>query len=468
MIRDTQGMVPLGQGIVSGVPYVWQEINGFCNWAGTSILLQSVGVDADLHDVLALTGVGFSFAYIRYNDTILIYPGAFFQQIFPVKFVTDLYGLNYTLYFGDQVPSAESQLEQLRQMGVNAGLIRSSSEAFSLIRSSIDSGNPVLISVDPRWLPISDYDILRARNQTGGGHGVVVVGYDDTAGTVTIIDPGVGSFGADFGYPYDGRGNYSQISYTALESAWSSRYYISVIIKPGGTPVADATSQIGPYVRDLLLGDSQRYAPGSQSAFLWSFGERGFRKMSADMTADVIRGYLGIFDGIANERQFKTALLRYIGIGIEAQVTLQYLAYRAALYRLPKYLVGVNLTEFIQKGELALPHFAALSNNKTLIDPGNLTACDGLASTVLRQIAEHYNSTGNIDVALETYSQGLAELSSHLLGIADSWRDAGLELAEIWPNDFITVYGPYIVVGGVVVGLVVVLAFWYTKRRPSQ
>ncbi|MHA1926940.1 MAG: hypothetical protein ACW974_13570 [Candidatus Thorarchaeota archaeon] len=91
--------MPLSEGLIQDVPYVWQEINGLCAWAATSVAVQAAGVDLDLHDVLAATSVGLSFAYVRYNDTWLMYPGAIYMQAEPTQFLADLYGLNLTMYF---------------------------------------------------------------------------------------------------------------------------------------------------------------------------------------------------------------------------------------------------------------------------------------------------------------------------------------------------------------------------------
>jgi hypothetical protein len=281
------------------------------------------------------------------------------------------------------------------------------------------------------------------------------------------MDPGVGSFGDNFGYPSDGRGNYSQISYSNLNTAWSSRYYISVLIKPGGQAVEDKTALIGPYVRDMLLGAGETYAPGSSSAYLWSFGQQGFRELGADMTPTELKSYLSVFDGIANETSFKASLLKFIGLAIEAQVTLQYLSYRTALARLPAFMPDMDLESLVTKGEAALPHLAALSNNDTLVQPGNLSAADGLASTVMGQIADAFNSTQDIDASFAAYGDGLEEISTHLTAIADSWRDAGNELALTWPNDPLVIFGPYVFVASAGVAAVVLIAIRFIRKSHS-
>ncbi len=459
--------------VLEGVPYVWQEINGFCAWAATSILMQYEGASLDLHDIFAVSGVGFSFAYYQRNDTMLIFPGAIYEQIDPVFFMAELYGLNYTIYFGSEISGAEEQVAYLEGRGISVGLVDGESEAFDLMRSSIDAGHPLLVSVDPSWLPASDYDYLKQQGLTGGGHGVVIVGYNESAGVAWINDPGVGSFGDGFGYPHDGRGNYSQISYTNLNLAWSNRYYISILIEPfpeesGIEPVADKASLIGPRVRDLLLGVGQTYAPGLASAYLLSYGEQAFRDLGGDILPDGLGSYLSVFDGIDSEVLFKAALLKVIGLGIEAQVTLQYLSYRAALDSLPDHMPGINLSLFLKEANAALPHFDALSDNGTLVYPGNMTLATGLSSQVFGDIADLYNSTGNMETALQTYADGLELVSSHLIGIADSWLAAGNALDAIWPSSPLLIYTPYIIVAAIAVAAMILVALRTIRKTPSS
>ncbi len=454
--------------ILPAESYVWQEINGLCAWAAVAIAMQYAGVDLNLYDVLAATSVGFSFAYFHINDTLLMFPGALFTQAEPTKFLAVLYGINYTIYMGSEVPYLEENVQLLESEGLTVGVVNGEIEAFDLMRQTLDSGFPLLVSVDPTWLPASDYDILREADLTGGGHGVLVVGYNDTSGIATIVDPGVGSFGDDFGYPEDGRGNYSEITYTALNNAWSNRYYISNTFFPLGVGASSIDDQLGPLIRDKLLGVGTIYSPLSANAYYGKFGEVGFRTMSADMTAAGLKSYLSVFDGIANERFFKAAVILIIGLGLEAQVTLQYLSYRTALASLPALMAETNLSDFIEAGTRALPYFDQLEDNSTLVHPMNLTRATGFVATTFKAIAEAYNSTGDIDSAFSPYETDLNSISEALLGIADSWRDAGEALAAIWPNDIIAQYGSIIAFAGGGVVVAVILLFWWIKKKPSQ
>ena len=74
------------------------------------------GVDVDLHDLFAISGIGFSFAYINYNDTILMYPGALYQQMEPTAFLAELYGLNLSVYLSSELVGADRQ-QQIWEYG---------------------------------------------------------------------------------------------------------------------------------------------------------------------------------------------------------------------------------------------------------------------------------------------------------------------------------------------------------------
>jgi hypothetical protein len=459
---------PSSDGIVPGVKYVWQEINGFCAWAATAMAMQAAGVDVNLYDVFAASTIGFSFAYFSMNDTRLLFPGALYTQVEPAQFLADLYGLNYTLYLGSTVPTLEQVVQVYQSEGVNVGVIDGQTEAFNLMRNTIDSGYPLLISVDPTWLPSDDYDIFREQGLTGGGHAVLIVGYDDATSTALIMDPGVGSFGDNFGYPEDGRGNYTEIHYTQLNNAWSNRYYISNLFKPGSYQVPSYDDALGRMIRDKLLGIGTIYSPSSVNAYIGKFGYSAFRAMSQDFTAEGIAEYLSIFDGMADERNFKASLILFLGLGLEAQVTLQYLSYRTALEALPSLLPDVNLTDFLAAADDALVHFDALDDNSTLTNPGNLTAATGFVSSTYRTIADLYNSTGDLAGALSAFSTSLSQISSHLEGIGDSWKAAGDVLKELWPYQGIGPYLPVIAFAGGGVAVLLVLTVFWTKKRPSQ
>jgi hypothetical protein len=468
LIQRESSFIVSETGLLPAHDYVWQEINGFCAWAATTMAMQYAGVDLTMHDVFAASTIGFSFAYFRFDDTLLMFPGALYSQVEPTQFLADLYGVNYTLYLGDETPALEQNVQVWESEGIQVGILEGQNEAFDLMRSTIDQGYPLLISIDPAWLPAYDYDFMRAEGLEGGAHGILIVGYNDTEGSATILDPGVGSFGENFGYPDDGRGNYTKITYTSLNNGWSERYYISNTFTPGTPPSTSVDVKLGPLIRDKLLGVGSIYSPNSPNALVGKFGEKGFRQMSEDITADGLKSFLSVFDGVDDEISFKASLLYFIGIGLEAQVTLQYLSYRTALVNLPTLMSETNLTDFVTAGEVALPAFENIVDNSSLIFPANISQTTGFVATTFLEIAQAFNVTGDIDSTLAPYENTLNSISADLLTIADSWRAAGNALAKIWPNDFLAVYGPVLAfaVGGVSVLIVVVV--WWMRKKPSQ
>jgi hypothetical protein len=468
-LQQPQSAFAISQSVtLDDVPFVWQEINGFCNWAATSSALQYIGVELDLAAVFASSTVGFSYAYYKYNDSLLTYPGVIYKQVEPTQYLSELYGVNYTVYIGESLPGGDQAQQLWENQGINVGRISGQTDALELMRSTIDRGYPLLVSVDPIWLPTADYDYLRERGLGGGGHAILIVGYNNTEGTATIIDPGVGSFGDEFGYPDDGRGNYTTITYSQLSTAWSSRYYISELFLPGPESGQDIADSLGPAIRDKLLGVGSVYAPSSSSAFLWSFGEGAFREMSQDLRPTSILEFMSIFSGIEDEQAFKAAALVFMGIGIESSLTLQYLSFRTAATVLPNIILEIDETDFSIAVAEAIDSMSALSSNSTLIYPGNASRINGLVSTTFAAISSEFNSTGDLESAVESYSDDLSAISEYLEKTADAWLLAANELSSIWPSSPLGAMAPYIAIGGIAVVIAVIGIWYYILKKPTQ
>jgi hypothetical protein len=454
--------------LLSGVPYVWQEINGFCAWASLTSVLNYLDVDLDLYDLFSVTGTGFSFVYIQYNDTLTMFPGVLYKQIEPTQFVADLYGLNLSVYLSGELAGAEDQAEVWRSQGTSVGLLEGQSAAFDLMRRAIDSGYPVVASVDPSWLPTADYDVLREQGLTGGAHAVVIVGYDDAEGKATILDPGVGSFGENRSYPQDGRGNYSEITYTSLNKAWSNRYYVSMLLKPDSDDApSDFADRLGPYVRDRLLGVGSSYDPNSAGAYLFDYGAKAFSQLANDLTAEGLSEFLGVFSEASNAPKLQSQILSFIGLGLQTQVTLQYLSYRQALSTLPSFFGKYNLSAFTSFADGALDNFKVLSHNSTLIFPGNESAAEGYVVDVFRSISMELNESGDLEGTLAAFQEDLTNITTHLQGIANSWLAAGEALADIWPNNALIIYTPFIIVGIAALVSVALTVYWWSKNRKT-
>ena len=117
----------------------------------------------------------------------------------------------------------------------------------------------------------------------------------------------------------------------------------------------------------------------------------------------------------------------------------------------------IDLTKFLTAGREALPHFEAITDNSTLVYPNNLTAQEGPVASLFIGMADEYNSTGDWESVLTAHQSELDEISNHLLGIADSWLAAGNALAEIWPNNPIVIFGPYLILAAFAAGAIVIV-----------
>ncbi|MHA1963962.1 MAG: BtrH N-terminal domain-containing protein [Candidatus Thorarchaeota archaeon] len=449
-------------GEVTGVPYVWQEINGFCMWAAVSMALQHVGVPLDLYGLFAASGIGFSASYLRYEENLLFMPGAFFRQTMPLDIVSSLYGLNSTMYM-----DASTELGVgMREVGVNYTSINGWGEALSFLKRTIDSGYPLVLWTDPYYLPHDDYDIARelgiSFDISHAGHAVVVVGYNDTSGTAQIKDPGIGAFGENFGYPSHGSWYYD-INYTSLRNTWGSLAYGAFLIKPGTGKVDDFTLQLATYTIERLRGDRSSYLPDiEEDIFFWNFGADAFRGMAYDLTAE---GLSSLMDDLEiSDPAIKSIVLTSIGLQYEGFLSIQYLSYRTAIRVLPILLPTLDLDEFVRVGQEALHHFESISDNSTMIELDYLGGATIMTDTLCSIASSCISTTsGDVHTAAAEYDDDLNQIREHLMEIADVWDAAADALDTALQGDgTMTV----VVISSGIVGIVVLVVV-FIRRRSS-
>ena len=418
-------------GHIDDVPYVWQEINGYCYWSSVDMALQYIDIPYNLYQFFAASGIGFSAAYIMIEDTQLFMSGGAFRQQQNVPVFCDLLGIDHKAYFDSNSEWIQVVKPIWLEADFNIELIDGSEAAFEQLRSTIDEGYPAVLWVDPYWLPAIDYDELRQYiypqdpAAPSSGHAIVAVGYNDTAQTVEIMDPGVGAFGSRYGYPDDGRWHYTA-NYSTLELAWNTLGYGQVVFKPSGEIVQNQEERIGNHIVDRLLGNTTSYAPDLEDLFFASFGEVAFRGLSLDSTVNGILNYLDQFDETIDRED----ILRFTGYSHELFMSMQYPAYRGALESLPSVLPSYDVTEVVELAREAYPHMAVLSTNDSLVDLAYRFDGTLIASTYFA-IADSYEVSGDIDEAVQEHSSEIEELAEHYLAIADSWKAAGEALDAI-------------------------------------
>jgi hypothetical protein len=452
---------------IEDVPYVWQQLNGYCHWAAISMVLQSVGVPLDLAGVFAASGIGFATFMVRDDAALHFWPGPWVRQMVPVTIISDFYGLNLTLCIDPESGLGSGTSQYLELIGLNYTLLTGEVEAFDVLRATIDAGNPLSLWVDPYYLPPKDYDIVRELNitsaQTSVGHAIVVVGYNETAQTAQVMDPGTGACEPHYGFPSDGRWYYP-INYTTLNAAWAALGYGTVIVQPGTGPSEDFDYQLVNFSCSRLLGDRASYAPDLIDESSVMFGASAFRQLSLDLTPLGLTAFLDEVSQLPTIRQIHINTLSNLGAYIETIMTIQYWAYKGALDALPQLVSDYDLTTFVEIGKQALPHFAALSHNATLTEIGP-PSYESLMTITFQGLASRLQSSGDLQEALAYYSAELTEISGHISAIANVWEAAGLHLSVLLgqnplPLQISTILGISLVLAVALLGV-----FIYRRRQ---
>jgi hypothetical protein len=452
---------------VTDVPYVWQEVNGYCFPSALSMVLQSMGLDLSLYDILAASGAGFSMVSLSVNEALTFLPGVMVRQLPWFEFFTDLYGLEMQFYLDS---STDYGLNALQILGTWQSTAIDYSELvdgpFDVMRESIDSGYPLTISVDTYYLPVEDWDLIRDHFGPmvpgGVGHAIVIVGYNETAQQVRVHDPGVGLGLDNHGYPDDGRWNYT-MSYAQLFQAWQSAGFATFRLSNGTGKVADFEDRLATYIWNRLVGNRSSYFEEYENLFYFGTGADAFRGIGLDMRLEVIRDYAQYYMEVD-----KADALRSLGQNLEMMITMQYHAFKGSLDSLPALLPSTDLQAFLDKASEALPHFEALSHNDTVSMSLDIPSRDTLLYNTFFGMGDRFDATWDLDGSITAFSNELDEIGGHLIAIADAWNAAGEVLSqEIGESPRLLSSDMTIVLGGgaVVLFVGVVIVIW-RRRKP--
>ncbi|MGY5871455.1 MAG: C39 family peptidase [Candidatus Thorarchaeota archaeon] len=417
---------PADAGYVTDIPFVWQETNGFCYWATLSMALSNIGIDLDLAEVCAATGIGFSASYLRYEDTLTYISGSSYKQQSILETVADTLGFEVEFYLdSDTTDWAHLFSLTLESFNVNWTEIDGWDGAFQVLKSSIDSGFPVAIYANIQNLPAEDYDLFRDLGITDPTptHSILVTGYNETAGTAQIMDPAIGLFDGPATFPDDGSWLYD-ISFTSLNQSWLASY-AATVIKPGNGEPEDYEQSLATYIVDRLRGDRNSYSPDAKEVFFWNFGSDSFRALASDLTEIGLSSFMEEFDEY--DLQTKSIILQNLALEIETHLTLQHQSYRVALNALPRVLLSLDLEDFVSAGETAIEHLEVFSDNSTVNTPF-YPAGVKLVTRTFFDIASEYENDGDLSSAIATHEEDLVEIRTHLNAIANAWDAAAAAL----------------------------------------
>jgi len=437
-------------GYVTDIPYIWQQTNGFCNWACLSMALSCIGIDLDLAEVCAATGIGFSSNYLRYEDTLTFLSGPMYKQQSIQETFSDVFGFDIEFYLDSDASEFAHLLSlTLDSFNVNWTEIDGWEEAFQVLKSSIDSGFPLSIYANLQNLPPEDYDLFRDLGITDPTptHSILVTGYNETAGTAQIMDPAIGLFDDPATFPDDGSWLY-EINYTSLNQSWLASY-ATTVIKPGNDLIEDFEVNLATYIVDRLRGDRNSYSPDAEEVFFWNFGSDAFRALASDLTETGLSSFMDEYDEY--DLQTRSIILQDLAIKIETSLTLQHQSYQIALGALPRILPSLDLEDFVSAGEPAIEHFEVFSDNSTINTPFYPSGIK-LVTKAFFGIASEYENDGDISSAIAMYEEDLEEIRNHLIAIADAWDAAAAALDNVLNDNtavitIVTVVGVFMFVG---------------------
>ncbi|MFX0107441.1 MAG: hypothetical protein ACFE7R_04090, partial [Candidatus Hodarchaeota archaeon] len=87
--------------------------------------------------------------------------------------------------------------------------------------------------------------------------------------------------------------------------------------------------------------------------------------------------------------------------------------------------------QFREVAELAIPHFEVFSHNITIIYSFSYTEHESLLYSTFTGIAQSFETSWDLDAALQEYSSDLEVISNHLAAIGEVWKNAGEAISDI-------------------------------------
>lgn len=200
--------------LIEDVPYIGQETYFHCAFASMSMQLNYFGANTTVDEVFFLTGGGFALLY----SPLLSYLPLGSYRLSQLPDDREFLGKQFGLSVNRWIPDYDNM---------------SSEECWNYywiyVKENITQNIPVSTSVDPFAIPSiqNQFDLPESYWESNdGGHGVVIVGFNESNNTVCFNDPG----SLYYGNPE--LGNYCWMNLTdfrhAVEETSATSYLITV------------------------------------------------------------------------------------------------------------------------------------------------------------------------------------------------------------------------------------------------
>ncbi|MFQ5819494.1 MAG: C39 family peptidase, partial [Candidatus Heimdallarchaeota archaeon] len=414
------------QYMIPNVPYVWQEVNGLCAWASLDVVFRYFGVNTTLARLLDVSGTGFAFLYLRADPTLLFFTGPLGSQIPDTDFLAKTYGFDITWYFGEETPGIEPLKPVLEEHGMNVTMLPSFTEGLEVLKQDLNNHIPVVVSINPlRFSTIRDYRTLALPTAVIVGHGVVVVGYNNTH--IFVNDPGVGSFGNEFGYPTDQRGTYAPIPLEDFQLAWEDRNLLATKFIPKPDFNFNAEKLYSNTIERIIAkleGDDSAYSYSQVMMFL---GVDAFLKMGTDVYPVEFEEMLNNWDDHfeQNRTQLVTTVVS-VKMAYLGALTLTYEAMQRAATDLSELLHGLDrYADALNSLNHALSQFEDLIDFSVLLFLGdeskriNQTIFDEAFDPLIQALKEGKS----LDTAFQTSATQFETLGARITSIGNALKN---------------------------------------------
>ena len=256
--------------VIEGIPYVGQD-GPYCAYASITMIFQYYGINTTEHEVLYNSGAGHSFAYKSRLSGIHL---SFNPN--ERRFLASLYGLSYEVWRAD---IKSMSLEECWQ------------EYWNRVKENISKGIPICTSVNPFLTPSSkDFTgipiwLSRLLSKLNiilpASHAIILVGYNESNGTVCYNDPANGLWNDEAGgtYVWMNKTEYKK----AVDKSMGLRYRIEIFIDTPNDPLNKTEIFTRAHQRNIerMRGNKSAYA---ETFSKFSLGINGLKELRNDLS----------------------------------------------------------------------------------------------------------------------------------------------------------------------------------------